>query len=402
LGAITNVSTYRDLSPGTDRSAAAPGLAERYRAGRYRIDAWEPVLQAIDEAGDTAHLVQTALRFASVSPHATNLALNTVEELRTDWVNLLLGGENSRWSNFELAEALARLMTGRAVSGVFVDSVSGGYAPVPPALLQAEELHTGARRRVLHAMERVAGNGGTARGLAPAVASLRERAGSAVPGTPYDLYVFAKTGTPAVEKFVSNAQHRLVLRLYRSGDLAWDVSRRVFVLRPGVETAVRRDHGERTLRWLLDDVLAPMREDPQAFTARPADPAPAHPLYFDAGGRLHARAAADLRISRQGGVLILGVLAVPRDQGRDASSRYTDWISACSLDPDLRQRILEIPPAERLDADLAVALSMAIYLDDLAFGQGSGFAVDLAAGALDGIGEYLEREIRSRVARNGS
>ncbi|MGH7507618.1 MAG: hypothetical protein ACRELX_18340, partial [Longimicrobiales bacterium] len=398
FGAITNASTYRDLSPGRDGSGRAAALAERYRAGRYRIDAWEPVLHAIAEAGDTAHLAQTALRFASVSPQATNLALNTVEELRTDWINLLLGGENSRWTNFELAEAMARLMTGRAVAGVFVDSVAG-FAPATPALLPTETLHSGARRRVLHAMERVVEGGGTARRLETAVASLEERLAVAVPGQPYDVYVFAKTGTPAVEKFASNAQHRLVQRLYRRGDLAWDARRRSFAMRPGVEAAIRRDQGDRTLRWLRDDVLEPMRQDPAAFIARPGDPPPAHPLYFDGNGRLHVRATTDLRVSRQGGVLLLGILAVPRDQGRDASTRYADWVSACALDPDLRRRILEIPPADRLDPQRAVALSMAVYLDDLAFGQGSGFAVELAAGVLGDIGDYLEREVRLRVAR---
>jgi len=62
----------------------------------YRIDAGDRVIDALRAAGDTAPQVQTSLRFANVSPQSTNLALNTVEELCTDWVNLLLGGENSR------------------------------------------------------------------------------------------------------------------------------------------------------------------------------------------------------------------------------------------------------------------------------------------------------------------
>jgi hypothetical protein len=401
FGALTNTSTYRDPSPGGRPEAA--DLAERYRAGRYRLDAWSPVLDALSEAGDTAHFVQTALRFASVSPQSTNLALNTVEELRTDWVNLLLGGENSRWSNFQLAEGLARLMTARRVTGVLVDSVSGrSYRTDPDStLLGPDAVHAGVRRRVLHAMERVAGAAGTARRLDPSADDLARRLADAVPGAPYDLYVFAKTGTPAVEKFVSSAQQRIVERLYRSGDLSWDANGGSFHLRPQAEAALRATYGERTVRWLRDDILAPMRADPAAFTARSDESVPAHPLYFDAGGRLRYRPAADLRVSRQGGVLLLGLLAVPRDAGRAAAARATDWISACPLDPELRTRILEVPPAELLDADRAVGLSVAVYLDDLAVGQGSGFAVDLALAAFDDLGDYMEREVRRKAAAAG-
>lgn len=398
FGAISHASTYRDPSPSAQDRAGAE-LGERYRAGRYRIDAWTPVLDAIAEAGDTAHFVQTALRFAPVSPQATNLALNTVEELRTDWVNLLLGGENSRWSNFELAEGLARLMTGRDVSGTFVDSVSErAAAGTDPTLLLRAQLHPGVRRRVLHGMERVAGGNGTARRLTRSVAALEQRIAAAVPDRPYDLYVFAKTGTPAVEKFVSSTQQRTIERLYRAGDLSWDAARGAFIIRPQAEAALRRDGGERTVRWLRDDVLAPMAQDPAAFTATDGDALPAHPLYFDVAGRLRFRAAADLRVSRQGGVLILGLLAVPRSDGRAAATAAAEWISACTLDPALRQRILEVPPADMLDTDRAVGLSIAIYLDDLAVGQGGGFAVELAQAAFDDLGDYLEREVRRKAA----
>ena len=62
-----------------------------------------------------------------MSPQVTNLALNTGEELRTDWVNLLLGGENWRWSNFQLAEAVSRLITERGVPGKLVAGAGGWH-----------------------------------------------------------------------------------------------------------------------------------------------------------------------------------------------------------------------------------------------------------------------------------
>jgi len=402
LASLTNVATYRDPSPGLWAEAGSPGLSEQYRSGRYRTDVWRDVLRQIEAAGDTVHDVTTALRFAGASPQAANLALNTVEELREDWVNLLLGGENSRWSNYELAEATSRLVTGRVVQGRFADRVgtigpeggatgdAGGFPLLPPG-----DLHAGVRRRVLHAMELAARPGGTAGRLEGALAGLRERLARGGPaGGGYDLYAFAKTGTPTVEKFVSSAQQRLVERLVADGSLSWDGGR--FRLEPRREEEIRRTLGAGALRWLLDDVLRPIERDPEAFRERAGSRLPAHPVYLTAGGRVAARELADLRVDRQGGVLVLGLLAVPKDQGRQASAALDAWVSACP-DPELRRRILEVPPAERLDPSRSVGVSVAIYLDDLPPGEGSGSAVELATRVLDELGVYVEDEVRRRA-----
>lgn len=417
LARLANVSVYRDPSPGTLGDGRAPALGDQYRLGRYRVDAWRSVLESLEAAGDTAHLASTALRFSSVSPQATNLALNTVEELRTDWVNLLLGGENSRWSNFELAEATARLVTGRAVRGTLADRVGAlqaeaggpmagdgggvadpsGDAPEAAPLLPADAIHPGVRRRVLHAMELVVGPGGTAGRLTPAVGRLKARLGRAVAGGPYDVWVFAKTGTPAVEKFVSSSQQRLVQRLHADGDVAWSGGR--IRLGPGVAERIRSEWGEATLRWLQEDVFRPLERDPEAFRVRGGEPPPEHPLYLDEAGRLRARELTDLTVARQGGVLTLAVLAAPRAQGRDAAAATADWIAACPLDPGLRRGILEVPPAAMLDPERAVAVTAAVYLDDLAPGEGSGRAVDLALRIMDDLAEHVEKEIRRKAGR---
>ncbi|HSR42751.1 MAG TPA: hypothetical protein VLL48_11280, partial [Longimicrobiales bacterium] len=318
LAGLTNVAVYREPAPGSVGEAPPPDLGDQYRLGRYRVDAWRTVLERIEAAGDTAALARTALRFSGVSAQAANLALNTVEELRTDWVNLLLGGENSRWSNFELAEASARLVTGRAVRGALADRVLlPGDDPADgpdaaPAPLGEGVLRDGVRRRVLHAMELVARPGGTAGRLSPAVEGLRSRLRSVDGAVRWELYAFAKTGTPAVEVF--------------------------------------------------------------------------------AGGE---------RLDRQGGVLTLTLLAVPADIGRRAAASVDAWVSACSLDPGLRRGILEVPPVEALDPERAVALSMAVYLDDLDPGEGSGSAVDLALEVVDDLGDHLVREVRRRVEDGG-
>ncbi len=203
LETLTGARTYRD--PDfllADRESPLDAL---YRAGRYRLDLWRGPIERLRAAGDTADATITALRFAAVSPEVTNLALNTVEDLRADWVNLLLGGENSRWSNLQLAEATARLVTGRDVRARLAadpgatpaqgDGARPAGDAAPP--LDRDALHPGARRRVLHAMELVVGPEGTARRLGPLARALEEEL-RATPGAEgYELRVFAKTGTPA-------------------------------------------------------------------------------------------------------------------------------------------------------------------------------------------------------------
>ncbi|HUH13204.1 MAG TPA: hypothetical protein VMK65_08845, partial [Longimicrobiales bacterium] len=396
--ALTNASSYSEPAPGLDRPES-PGLAPRYRAGRYRLDAWRRVLGSLGEAGDTAHGVSTSLRFSAVSPQATNLGLNTVEDLRTDWVNLLLGGENSRWSNFALAEAMARLMTGRAVRGEFVDrfgAEEGEPAGHAFPVLGAEHLHPGVRRRVLHGMERVARAGGTAAPLERHARDLEARLARLDPARPYDVYMFAKTGTPAVEKFVSSGQQRLVQRLFASRAIRWEAGARRFAVAAGSADSIRAHLGPGTLRWLREDVLGPIERDPAAFTQVPGRPPPNHPLYLSAEGVLRSRELLDLRVDRQGGMLLVGLLAVPREAGRGAAVEAEDWVSACLVAPGLRSAILQVPPPELLDPAQAVALTAAIYLDDLAVGQGGGLAVRVAEGVMRDLAVYVEAEVERR------
>lgn len=217
LADLTGAAVYRDAAPS---GMSIVSLDEAYRVGHYRLDLWRDPIEQLRAAGDTAAHVNTQLRFSAVSPEVTNLALNTVEDLRADWVSLLLGGENSRWSNFQLAEAVSRLMTGRNVRGRIVTGadtpnplnqtfpgqrLSADRAEPAAEVLPEETLHPGARRRVLHAMELVARPGGTAARLAPAVQRLQEAVRDTVrtvrgaeEAEEWEVRVFAKTGTPGV------------------------------------------------------------------------------------------------------------------------------------------------------------------------------------------------------------
>ena len=314
LEAVGGIAAYRDRAP---LVAAEAGLDPAYRAGRYRLDVWRLPVEALRAAGDTSDVTRSALRFAAVAPEVTNLALNTVEDLRADWVNLLLGGENSRWSNFQLAEATARLLTGRGVRGKLVEEV-GDLDPEEdgpwvardrdaPPLLPGHLLHSGARRRVLHAMELVVGPGGTGARLGPGIARLERRLAEVVGDEEYEVRVFAKTGTPTV--------------VPEAGD----------------------------------------------------------------------------REAREGSVLVLGVLVLPPESAGAASMREREWVSACPVDPDLRNGILSVPPATLLDPADALGLTVAVFLDDQEADGSDASAATLGAELLDPLGDYLAESLQAKL-----
>lgn len=419
LYAVTNVEWYYRGAPAGVVSGAGPrrgaradtaggetALEQGYRYGRYRIDVWRRVTDAFASVDRLTPPVESRLRFAAVSPEQTNLGLNSLDQLRGEWVNVLLGGSTSRWSNFQLAEAMARLMSGRAVQGEFVDSVQGRWMGAAGAqinarrefdFLPASVLHPGARRRVLHGMELVVeqGTASQLRALSSALRDSLERA----PGGPYDLYLFAKTGTPNIAKRVPSAGQRFVAQL--APHLRWDPgSRRIAPTPAG--TRVLADAARRTprlYRWFEREVRAPLEAAPDYFRARSDDAAPPHPLYL-VGDNLRLNRRNDREVVRQGGVLVFGIMAVPRVRGRAAAAGQADWVSACTLDPSLRSRILQVPRPEALDVERTVALSVAIFVDDLDIGQGSGKAVELAAAAFPELQTYVLSQVRERARRS--
>ncbi len=320
LERITGALAYREPAP---PNSDAPPIPDIYRAGRYRLDLWRGLIEHLRTHGDTADHTRTALRFASVSPEITNLALNTVEDLRADWVNLLLGGENSRWSNLQLAEAMARLMTGRDVDAQLLaepgsDHSRGvGEPRGMPAMLDADMLHPGARRRVLHAMELVTGPGGTASRLGPLVRALEAEVREVSGAENYEVRAFAKTGTPAV----------------------------AVPLAPGLT-------------------------------------------------------------DRQGSVLILGLLVLPEEAGRRASMRHAEWFSACPVSPGLRDAVLGVPPPGLLQLNGlatpgALAISVAVYVDDLDPLARDASASIVAADLMEPISAHLTQLVTQQVRRMG-
>ena len=305
LDGLTRARTASALSPVISETSDVDGA---YHLDRYRVDVWDDLITPL-RLRDSDRMT-ARLGFRDVSPQIAHLALDAMETLRGNWVSLLLGGESSRWSNFQLAEAMSRLMTGRDVRGRLVLEPAAGADPDSAATLPREVLHRGARRRVLHAMELVTRQGGTASNLGPTLEALRNTVRTRPGLEEYEGYGFAKTGTP--------------------------------------------------------DVVVEREE-------------------------------------REGSVLVMGVLVVPRKAGPEASRRHNEvWFSNCP-DQQLRNGVLGVPPVDLLGDVLengeGVGVTMAVYLDDLDPDGDEPSARDVAFDLMEPLGAYLAERLERQLGR---
>ncbi|HEX2165002.1 MAG TPA: hypothetical protein VHM02_13740 [Thermoanaerobaculia bacterium] len=209
--------------PFFQRFAALFGVGYHYRSAspgaRIDLSPWRPVLaRAGEEVGE-----EVALAFSPVAAEEVNLRANLVQQLRQDLYTTLLGNGNNRWSNLQLAAAVARLVGGRTdVAAQMVERVTvpaegarpagadGGEAEAPrevvwsldaagpaaepaPSGTAAAGLAEEHRRLILEGMRQVVEHpSGTAHALAAPLARLNA---AAPEGVVYRL--LAKTGTPS-------------------------------------------------------------------------------------------------------------------------------------------------------------------------------------------------------------
>jgi cell division protein FtsI/penicillin-binding protein 2 len=184
------------------------GHSVHYESGSadrtLEMDYWEPVTNAAGGLGR-----DVALAFSPVTPERVNLRVNMIQQARQDLYTTLLGLGNNRWSNVQLAESFARLLTGRKIAAHLVERVS--FPPTAPdhdreqvlwdlenALKKEKEpflLADENRRLILEGMTRVVeGSEGTAQALRTPLSSLNRRAPR---GIRYSA--LGKTGTPSTD-----------------------------------------------------------------------------------------------------------------------------------------------------------------------------------------------------------
>ncbi|MEJ1967465.1 MAG: hypothetical protein WDN03_02325 [Rhizomicrobium sp.] len=183
---------------------------------RYDKALWRPMLDALPDA---RFLRQDNLN--SVSPARVDLQLNNVRNFRTEYLTLILGASTSRWNNVKLAEAYARLVTGRRVEARLTEA---GPPPAPMTGCNTGRdpdglFCAGERDVLLHAMSLVATGAGTAAGqvgpkLAPLIAEAARR-GEAIG-------FYSKTGTPKIPDANNSPEALAVRQLGGDGVLKLD------------------------------------------------------------------------------------------------------------------------------------------------------------------------------------
>lgn len=216
---ITGARTYAGLAPPDVDEKSPDRLGSRaLQTMQYDLRPWRKVVERL--AGDEKPAVAWKVRaaFQSVSPERVNLRLNQVTDLRNEFVSLLLGGSTSQWTNIQLAEAAARLVTKRQVEASIVHALTprgaAALEPEKPAAFPDLAVSDAARESVLRGMRRtVLGAQGTAVAFAPRVRELQQR----YPG--FNVAVFSKTGSPTVVRPEAKPVAAALAEMVRRGRL---------------------------------------------------------------------------------------------------------------------------------------------------------------------------------------
>ncbi len=369
LARITGAAVYRGEAPvGVSDEASARVLDLAYATNRFDLESWQPLLAALLEGADETESWRIRAALQPIAPDRVNLALNQVTRLRADYVSLLLGGGTSVWTNVQLAEATARLVTGRAVRARLASEVVPRHpvTPAPSATPLADaalaaangaaplDIRPESREPVLAGMRRVVvGARGTARALRDELKALQQ----AFPSDTIALY--AKTGSPITERLVPAATGAALEALVARGRLI--VEGRRLSVRVGnsivayaAPRAAGRDAFRQALRSALREIGTGASRAVRGVIARVVDGLADEladtrvaldeiigPIRVDAGGLSldrEDRLFRSRRIKGKAGVLLFAVVRVP---GR---------------------RLSTVTPADLAAADTRV-LSVALHLD---------------------------------------
>lgn len=223
--------------------------------------------------------LQRASRFAGASPEIEDFGLGDVSELGPDYIMTILGGSRGRWTTVKMAETFSRIVTRRPVRSQLVVRAR----PLDP---RAPDLpiSDAAWRPVMGGLRQVALTG-TGRALEPAAPRPRD------PGL--EVRLFAKTGTPNLDRFGARTRGNAALARYVERRCPLEYRRGVGLYVPGAGPRADR-------KQLLDAVR---RMGPRCHDGRPE-------LVAAEIGSLNARAKArggEVEGLRTEGLRVIGV-----------------------------------------------------------------------------------------------
>lgn len=209
----SNLRTLYDLDyegrrPGTPEQEAGNCHPDERIWGDYQYDMriWRHVYDA-EGAKDTC-------AFGAISPAREHFVMDQLTDFQTEMLLTMIGGGEARWSNVKLAEAYARIVTGKRIEAnlVMPQSPSDAYAYLPLPL------KADVREQVTHALTLV--RLGTAQhdALNGPILDTRDML------EPYGLKLgfFSKTGTPAIDIPQYDSTSRAINVLIGSGFVALD------------------------------------------------------------------------------------------------------------------------------------------------------------------------------------
>jgi hypothetical protein len=167
---------------------------------------------------------------ASVTPEPEAFGFNAVNSLYADYLMTILGGNRGRWTTIGLAEAYARILTGRAVTARLTPATS---AEPPPELTMARTANFGAAQTaVLTGLAAVVQNANAT--------GYRLRGGLPEKAANGDIIrIFAKTGTPNVTRLGNESRARQRLQEFAADGCGL----RLVAVRGHLTLAVGNDRG---------------------------------------------------------------------------------------------------------------------------------------------------------------
>ena len=212
LGPDTAPAWARDLRQLFDLRAESD---QSGKARAYDIGIWGSLANGRSEG------------FTPVSPEFEDFGLGDISEIGPDYIMTILGGSRGRWTTIKMAEAFSRMVTRRPVRSQLVRGARPLTAADRP--LEVDEVAWG---RVMDGLQQVVTQGTASStlgglNLAPADETLEVR-------------LFAKTGTPNIERAGALKRPNAALQRYLERGCSLEFRQRVGLYIPEAGTKANR------------------------------------------------------------------------------------------------------------------------------------------------------------------
>ncbi len=174
---------------------------------------WLPLLEHLYGQGG----VPLHHPFYGLSPERENLAYNLIDNFRTQYISMVLGGGDSTWTNIKTCTAFSRLVVGKKIEPALINRIEGASYTLEPEYngdFPGLGMEPRARRILLDAMVRVTDPGGTAGKLNKLLRDYNKGLGD-----DKVLGFFSKTGSPTNITFLPGHTDKVMKHLIRTGAL---------------------------------------------------------------------------------------------------------------------------------------------------------------------------------------